>query len=537
MAEKNTAPTESQLKRTNKACDKAYEHCREDKAQLDQLYEYVLPNRAPAGTSTASRAARNEKIFDATATKAAYRFAGRMQQDVTPAFQRFFELKVGPYLEIEGDEKKAIEQDLETITKKVTAVLEGAQFSVASGEMYLDLFGGTGAMLILPHEREVCRFVTVPVGEIALRENGAGVVNGIYWKRAYSAGDIPHLWPKDRTNLSKRLKDLAEQEPDTSVTIVQASEFNEETGQWQFLAYCPDKMDEGALYHTTERTCPWLTPRFYKVPGRAMGTGPGLIGLPTAKTLNKVVELTIKAAAFAILGLWIHKNDRVFNPKTAKMRPGAMWAVGATGGTMGASVQRLEVPGRFDISNLILNELRDAVKSVMLDDTLPPDSGAVRSATEIVERMKRLSADLSGAYSRLVLEIIRPLIQRIIDILWSRNLIKANINIDQLLFKVEVVSPIARLQQAQDVSNLVEWLQIVMSIGGMEMLMLTAKVEDIFSDIGRKLGVPEKFVRSEAEKKSIQKLVAQLIANAQMQAQQAKQSPAGAPAPGDLVQA
>ena len=282
-----------------------------------------------------------------------------------------------------------------------------------------------------------------------------------------------------------------------------------------------EKPAEGSIYETQEDTCPWLTPRFYKVPGEAMGRGPGLMGLPTAKTLNKVTELTIKAAAFAILGLWTYKNDRVFNPKTAAMRPGAMWAVGSTGGTMGASVQRLDVPGRFDISNIILQDLREAVKQVMLDDTLPTASGAVRSATEIVEKMKRLSADMAGAYSRMVLEIIIPLVQRIIDLLFRRKLIGENIKLDQLLAKVEVVSPIAKLNMAQDVSGIVEWLQIMMSLGGKEITMLTAKVEDVFTEIGQKLGIPEKLMRSNVEKGEIQKLVAAMIAQQQQGQQQA----------------
>lgn len=512
----------------------AYENCRTNKQQLEELYEYVLPYRAPAGSRAARSDSRVDRIFDSTATKAAFRFAGRMAQDVTPAFQRFFELKIGPYLELDGDQKKQVEEELARITQKVSAVLEGNDFAVASGEMYLDLFGGTAAMLMPESERDILRFVAVPVGEIALREDGFGKVNGIYWEKAHRAENIPGMWPKDRVRISDRLAKIIKDAPGENVTIIQASEWDDAKGQWIFTAFMPDHLDDGPLYETAERTCPWLTPRFYKVPGEPMGRGPGLMGLPTAKTLNKVTELTIKAAAFAILGLWIYRNDRVFNPKTARMRPGAMWAVGATGGSLGASIQKLDVPGRFDISNLILQDLREAVKQTMLDDTLPPDSGAVRSATEIVERMKRLSADLSGAYSRLVLEIIRPLVQRVIDVLYRRKLISTRMEIDQLLFKVEIISPIAKLQQAQDVSSLVEWLQIILSIGGPEMMALTAKIEDVFTEIGRKLGVSERLIRSEADKQKIQQMVAQIIANAQMAGKAGAPAQGAAPPPGAL---
>lgn len=525
------AAPNADLKRLSQNCDAAYENCKSNKQQLEELYEYVLPYRAPTGSRAASSGSRVDRIFDSTATKAAFRFAGRMAQDVTPAFQRFFELKIGPYLDLSGDDKKAVEEELAKITQKVSAVLEGNDFAVASGEMYLDLFGGTAALLMPESERDILRFVAVPIGELALREDGFGKVNGIYWKKSHKAENIPGLWRKAK--ISPRLAKIIKEQPGELVTVTQATEWDDEAGQWTFTAFLPDHLDDGPLYEARERTCPWLTPRFYKVPGEPMGRGPGLMGLPTAKTLNKVTELTIKAAAFAILGLWIYRNDRVFNPKTARMKPGAMWAVGATGGSLGASVQRLDVPGRFDISNLILQDLREAVKQTMLDDTLPPDSGSVRSATEIVERMKRLSADLSGAYSRLVLEIIRPLVQRVIDVLYRRKLISTRLEIDQLLFRVEIVSPIAKLQQAQDVSSLVEWLQIILSIGGPEMMALTAKVEEVFTEIGRKLGVSERLIRSDNEKKQIQQMVAQIIAQAQMAAQAAPAS-GGAPPPGAL---
>lgn len=516
------------IKALHKRCGAAYENCREHKQHLDELYSYVIPYRAPAGSPAAATVSRVERIFDGTATKAAFRFSGRMQQDVTPAFQRFFELKAGPFISVAGDQKKALEEQLADVAAKVSGVIEGAEFATASAEMYLDLFGGTGALLILEDDADIARFVAVPIGELALREDGFGRVAGIYWQKKYKAGDIPTLWPEEKQTQSAELKKLIGDEPDTDVTIVQAAEWNLSTRQWDFFAYRSDHADEGAIYETSERTCPWLTPRFYKVPGEPMGRGPGLMGLPTAKTLNKVTELSIKAAAFAILGLWIHKNDRVFNPKTAQMKPGAMWAVGSTGGNMGASIQRLEVPGRFDISNVILQDLRESLKQIMLDDTLPPDGGAVRSATEIVERMKRLSQDLSGAYARLVLEIVKPLVQRIIDLLNRRNLIDGYLPIDQLLLRIEVVSPIAKLQQAQDVSSLVEWLQIMLSLGGMEITMLTAKMEDIFGDIGRKMGVSERHIRSEADKRKIQQLVAQIIAAAQ---QGAAQAAGGEPVP------
>jgi hypothetical protein len=512
---------------------------RQNWAQLyNQLYDYAIPNRRPARvngvqSNQSGGGSGMEKVFDATATKAAFRFAGRMSRDVTPPFQRFFELQVGPALKSEiyratnGDDQMAkeniqqTEKDLEQVTGMVSAVLETAQFALAADEMYLDLFGGQGALLMLEDEDEVMRFTAVPVGEIALREDGMGRVHGIYWEKIFKADTLKIHWPKGKfsAETEKKIKEDA----NADICILQATEYDCKAKRWVHLILEKDKTEAEPIEKTDDMlTCPWLTPRFWKVPGEAMGRGPGLAALPTIKTVNKITELTLKAVAFAVLGLWTYRNDRTFNPKTARMYPGAMWAVSSNGGTMGPALQRQEMPGRYDVSNIVLQDLREQVKQTTFDDALPPDSGAVRSATEIVERMKRLMSDLAGAYPRLLLEIVIPLVKRVIDVLYRRKLISAKLPIDQLILKVQITSPIARAQAAQDVSSIVEWLQLMISLTGMEPAMLMAKIEEIYPAVGKMLGVSPAFIRTPKEREGLQKMVAQLIAAAQMQAQQAK---------------
>jgi len=523
---------------------KAYED-RKNWAQLyDELYTYAIPNRRPIGHNVTTRDNSRglEKVFDSTAVKAAHRFAGRMSRDVTPPFQKFADLHVGPSLKamiVTGmqaagnDDPKAIdeqvqlvEKQLEEVTDKGMALLESAAFGLAAEEMYHDLFGGQGALLMLEDDDDILKFVSVPVGEIALREDGYGKVRGVYWLKAYAAQDLPELFPKAKFCEDTRKK--IDREPACQIAILQATEWNTKTKRWHHYVIENDKPDGPIADEIPDMlTTPWLTPRFWKVPGEAHGRGPGLAALPTTKVLNKVTELTLKAVAFAVLGLWTYRNDRVFNPKTAMMKPGMMWAVSSNGGPMGPALQRQEMPGRYDVSNIVLQDLRENVKQITFDDTLPPDSGAVRSATEIVERMKRLMNDLAGAYPRLLLEIVIPLWQRIVDVMHRRNIIAFKLPIDQLVLKVQITSPIARAQAASDISSIVDWLDMMIKLGGIEAAALAAKIEEIFPAVGRMLGVSPNFIRSPKERDGLMKMVAQIIAQAQMQQQGA--APAAAP--------
>jgi hypothetical protein len=349
-------------------------------------------------------------------------------------------------------------------------------------------------------------------------------VCGCYWEKEFFAIDLKGMWPKGE--FSEETQKKIQDNPRGKVTVIQAAEFEHASQRWHFFVV--EKGKDKLISQTRDMfTSPWLTPRFWKVPGEAMGRGPGLAALPTIKTVNKVTELTLKAVAFAVLGLWTYRNDRVFNPKTARMSPGAMWAVSSNGGPMGPALQRQEMPGRYDVSNIVLQDLREQVKQVTFDDALPPDSGAVRSATEILERMKRLMSDLAGAYPRLLLEIIVPLWQRIIDVLHRRNIIKVRLPLDQLVLKVQITSPIARAQAATDVSSLVEWIQVMISLFGIEGTALVAKVEEIGAEMGQMMGIKQSLIRSPKERQALQQMVAQIIAAATMQKQGA--APAAAP--------
>ncbi|MDH3740535.1 MAG: portal protein, partial [Hyphomicrobiales bacterium] len=426
--------TAEKLKPIRKRCAKAYEDSHDWRELTDELNDYTLTHRTGVNRHTGHARSKNRHAaHDATAGKARQRFAGRMSRDVTPPFQKFSEIKLGPasmakLQEISQSEEQAkgqadeLNKVLETVSNQVQGIFERAQFALAAEEMYLDLFAGQGAMLVLEDDDDIVQFVSVPATEIAMREDGRGRVNGIYWRKAITAGNLPGMWkdPQFSSELAKKIKDTPEQ----MIAIVQAGEFDAASKRWNLFVYEDEKSDDPPIFEELGTlTTAWITPRFYKVPGEAHGRGPGLTALPTIKTLDKVTELTIKAAAFAVLGLWVYRNDRAFNPQTSKMAPGAMWKVRDTSGPQGPSIQKLDVPGRFDVSNLILQDLREQVKQITFDDTLPPDAGAVRSATEIVERLNRLQQDLSGAFARMVLEIVVPLVKRVVDILQRKGLI------------------------------------------------------------------------------------------------------------------
>ena len=278
---------------------------------------------------------------------------------------------------------------------------------------------------------------------------------------------------------------------------------------WRYTAY----LDKGevAIRTANYRTCPWLVPRYWRVPGETFGRGPIMVALPALKTLNKTQELTLRAAALAILGVYTQIDDGVFNPDTARLTPGALWKVARNGGVLGPSIQKLDVPGRFDVSNIVLADQRQQAQRAMLDEGLPPEAGGVRSALEIAERMKNLAANHIGAYARHVAEIIVPAVRRVIDILDTKRLLDTKLPLDQLLTQVKVTSPMAAALKADMVKRQVEWVQLTGALGGPQAQAMVAKLELMMADIGHDLGIPAKYINTVDEKTQLKTTTAKLV--------------------------
>ncbi len=516
-----------------KLADRAWQERRQYDVLLQDAYDYIIPYRSGGMYGTAAKGeARVDKVFDGTAPQAAMRFAGRVQADVTPPFQDFFALEAGPVAADRGLDKNELNKLLQTTTARVHGAVHTGRFHVASHEMYQDLFVGTGALLMDDgdDDDEIAKHISVPTHEIALSTDGWGRVTGIHWKKKFKCNDLGDLWPNG--TFSADLKKAMAKESDRDVEVLQSTTYNRETKLWDLVVLeCSIDKKAPPIHSRNYRTNPWLTPRFWVVPGEPYGRGPGLIALPFTKTVNKARELYLHAAAFALLGVHTYRDDGMFNPDTVQWSPGALIQVAANAGPQGPTLQSLNVPNRFDISQIVIADEREQMKIAMLDQTLPPDDGAVRSATEIAERMKRLSQDLGGAYARLALEVVVPLVRRHIDILHSRKALPTNLSIDQLLVALKVTSPIAQSQKANKVMPTVNWMTMIQSLVGAESLPMIAAVEKVFPDLGRDLGVSAEHIRSERDQQLLKAWVEKLAtAKAEQMVAQMQADSAGAPA-------
>lgn len=520
MARRPKAPdAKSEYKTDVKAQKKRSDRAWGDRAAWDAIYndvyDFAIPYRRPA-SKIGKGAQRIERVFDATAIESSFRAAGQLHSDLFPP--GFGKLAPGAVSKVAlgQQELEALEQQLHGVSTILSAFFETGEFATATAEMCIDLMAGTAALMPLDGDaREPVRYACIPFDEIALECDAFGRAVGIYHKQQltrrqikgqFPNGNYPETW-KDESNL------------DSEVELRQDF-LRQDDGKWLFCAYVAES--EQPIVEDTYLTQPIAVPRYHRVPGEPYGRGPLLLALPTIKTLNKAVELTLKAAGMQLVGIWGYRPGGTFNPDTVRFGPGEFWPMQSTGGVLGPDVQRLDpTTGRIDVGNLITQELRLQVQSMLGDDRLPEKGATPVSATEIMARMKRLAQNYLGAWARVVQEVHPVIVRRVIEILYRRKFKGVEgVDIDGLLIKLDVQSPITAAIKAAAHSRIIDFIQLCMAVKGTPMAAdLIVKVDDALRTIGKDQ-IPTGLIRTKTEQKQLEKVMAQ-AAQAIAAAQQA----------------
>lgn len=505
-------------------------------AELKDIHRYFSPfrspttERSPEGGDAPEGGERAHYLYDGTAPSAQANFVANMKADWLPSFEPFFTLDNGPLTKLQLDEgaRKKRLQDLQTVADVANALL--VPMRQTSDELFHDLFAGTAAMYLKRgSRRNPIQHVVAPVTEIALDTGPDGnVIQRVWWRRNFKGRHIAQHWPD--AEIPKGLASRIKGDRNCDVDVIQYTYWDPRDEIWRLCVWT-DQDADAEIWSEAFSANPWVTPRIFVVPGEAMGRGWAHLGLPFVRTVNKARELALRAAAFALLGLWTRRSDGVFNPKTAVMAPGAMWKVATNGGPLGATIQRLDVPHNFDISTVVINDEREQIRRVLLDDELPELSDRVRSPTEIAGRMRRYDRNRGGATTRLAQELVRPIVERTLDLMIQIGILPGNVKltIDQILTEVTITSPAAAMQKTGKNDRLVAWLEMIVMLLGPDALKLHTAIEDIIPEIGRNLGVDERHIRSVTQVEMLQDMISNAVAKALAQQKAAKDAPAPAP--------
>jgi len=483
----------------------------------EEAYEFALPQRNlydgyyDGGVSGQKKMNR---VFDSTAIASTQRFANRMQSGIFPPQRKWCRLEPGS--DIPSDRKQEAQAALDVYSDRMFDTLKQSNFDVAIGEFLLDLSVGTAVMMVQPgDETNPINFVPVPQYLVAFEEGADGQVDNVYRRMRIKGEVLKKQWPDIK--IPQEMQRKIDEKPTEELDLIEATVQDQKRGDYCY--HVIDKASKTELVYRRMETSPWIVSRYSKVAGEIYGRGPLITAMPDIKTLNKTLELVLKNASLAISGVYTAADDGVLNPNTVQIMPGAIIPVARNGGPQGESLRPLPRSGDFNVSQIIMDDLRKNIKRILLDESLPPDNMSARSATEVVERMKELSQNLGSAFGRLINETMIPLVQKILAVMDTKGLINLPLKVNGLEIKIAAAAPLAQAQAMEEVEKVMQYAQIAQGAG--PEAMSTLKVAKMMDFIAEQLGVPQAILTTELERLMAQQ---QAMEMAQQVAQEAPEA-------------
>lgn len=399
------------------------------KYDLQQMYNRALAIREPwvkrwndarrfiMPTNDADAAT----IFDATAADAADNLAACMYSLLTPPESLWLNLIP----------ESPDSPDAETATLALRANLNDSNFYTAVHQCYMDLVTLGTACLFMSESpigaASAFNFTAIPMSDIAI------LPNAVFHTASVSALDVMRRYPE--WTPPREIADKMKQNPEYQLRLVQSLVDTEFTAWLDVGGDIENNIVSTGIFETN----PYLIFRWSVLSGEQYGIGPVLRALPDIKTANKVVELVLKNATIAVSGIWQADDDGVINLGNINLTPGAIIpkAVGSSGLTP------LSSGANFDVSQIILRDLRDRIRHTMLADRIGMLSEKEMTATEILARNADMLRILGATYGRLLHEFIRPLCDRGLQILSRRGIIdKITLHGDA---ELKYIAPIAQM--------------------------------------------------------------------------------------------
>ncbi len=375
--------------------------------QLNEMYHRALDARAPwlnrwdsARRYTMPSADDDAAtLFDATAADAADNLAASIYSLLTPPESLWISLVP------ESDASP----DAEFATARLRANLNDSNFYTTIHQCYMDLVVLGTACLFMAESpigaASAFTFSAIPMSDIAI------LGDAVFHTTSMPAREVMTRFPT--WTPPAELRDAIKRDPCMPLKLVQSLVGTD------FVAWLDvgGDIENNVVSRGTFETNPYIIFRWAVCSGESYGRGPVLRALPDIKTANKVVELVLKNATIAVSGIWQADDDGVINLNNINLTPGAIIpkAVGSSGLTP------LSSGADFDVSQIILRDLRERIRHALLADRLGLLSEKEMTATEIIARNADMVRILGATYGRLLHEFIRPLCERGLQILSRRG--------------------------------------------------------------------------------------------------------------------
>lgn len=395
-----------------KTLAKRRETLRGPRENFDTIYEdvskYIVPSRREILSRHTPGRRRTDSLFDSTAPDACALAAAAAHGSMTPETFKWF----APELD---DPELAAITGVDDWSYRVSDVMfrtiNASNFHAEGQEIWYDLFAyATGCGYLEEDDEELdpsgrfngVRFFSFQPGTYVISESPRGIVNTIFRDFSLSLNAVVARFGESSLSDGLRKKYANERTKYESVDLCHAvmpAEDYPEKSKGPFVSVYFECEKGNVLRRRDVDAFPYFVPRWTKASGEVYGRGPGINALPNIRTLNRVVELMLRNAAKVVDPPLEVLNRNVIGD--ISLAPASWNSVKQLN-----SIRTMDLAGRFDLTQLQLEDLRGAIRRAFLVDQIqfPPMQGTPASATEIVTRMELMRRILGPVYGRVLNE-------------------------------------------------------------------------------------------------------------------------------------
>lgn len=458
-------------------------------ALYKELYFYVIPDRDAFNVKFNYRddgKPVTQQIWDNTAMLAAYQRANDLHGLLLPKDRVWGKLVLDPHLY----PKELIDNaqvTMDEINDRIFFYLNESNLSRVVSSSNLDLVGGTGAIWVESISDEIpLYFRSIPAVALYIEYSTDDVINTCWFGQKMTARAILETFP----NYTSERK-LSLYETPNEVFTVNYGQIKYSDDSFYIYAVMDD--DPMNLLFERESIYPQIIVYRDRVrPGEAEGRGIGTDMLPSIRDVNLLRMYQRQNMAFKANPPMFYDAGTYFNPYSVRQWAGAMIARNPQGRN---PLEPLQMPEHPDVLQVIM-ALQDEIKTGFQVDPLGEINSPVRSATEISIRENRAQRTSATDISRLINEQPKQIFEVAAKILNERGLlIKKRQSIPRFStkkFKFDFQSPLFDIQKQQNLSSLIQNMQMKQQFFGEGAAMASSNLTEINNYLTEMLNLPRK---------------------------------------------
>ena len=465
-----------------------------------EIADYVVPRKADVTKTRSPGDKRAELIFDGTAIHAAELMSASLHGMLTNASTKWFGLRFQDRF-LDGDD--TAKEWLGGVEDVMYQAFSRSNFQEQIHELYHDLITfGTGVMFIESDDEFQLRFSTRHISECYLSEDENGRVDTVYRKFKMPARAAVARFGE--LAVPQRVAKMLQKNPYEEVTFIHAVYKRDERDVTRvdalnkpFASVYMDQEEKKIISESGFDEFPYTAPRFLKASFEiGYGRSPAMTALADIKMLNKMCEVTIRAAQKQVDPPLLVPDDGFILP--IRTVPGGLNFYRS--GTRDR-IEPLNIGANNPLGLNMEEQRRKAIQSAFYVDQLILGQGPQMTATEVVQRTEEKMRLLGPVLGRLQAELLQPLITRVYNILERKQFFRvAPEFIQNNDISIEYVSPLAKAQRMGDVQSAMRLFELLGPVAQIDRgIMDYVDSDGLTKHMIRALSVPASAVRGDEE--------------------------------------